>query len=305
MDRCGEPGEGIRSRGPAPHRARIDRLVGARAAARTVVSAVLLALAGAGWVHAATVEEVVARQLAWLKKTDTYLAEIRTSGLHTGRLGTVFVDNTVSPAQVWFQGEAEFPNKVTRTVEIAGTERDASAIVAGREATWGLAQAPFGKSFALFERGMTVEEAMARLRKATVDMTVVENPAGGVTGLRMIANPGFLTTMDGLLDSMLLGGTLPRGVETTLWFNGEGRLERMTLAEAGRDQLVTTLHYLDTNMPATRARKYRRSIEAVTAAGATRAPGAKAAEIYPSFLEMLLAIKQDDAAKAAESEKGK
>jgi hypothetical protein len=265
--------------------------------------AALLALAAPGRVGAVTVEEVVARQLAWLAKTDNYLAEVRTSGLKTGRLGTAFVDNTVSPARVLFEGDLEFPSRITRTLAIAGTERNASAAVDGRAASWALPPGPFGTSFALFERGMTLAAAMQRLRRATSDVSVIENPQGGVTGLRLVSNPDFLKTMDGVLDSMLLGGTLPRGVETTLWFNADGRLERMTLSELGRDQLVTTLHYLETNLSAVRRRKYERSMDAVASAAAA---GPVSAKVYPSFLEMLLAIKQEDAAaKAGGGEKGK
>jgi len=263
----------------------------------------VLTLGGACPVHAATVEEVVARQLAWLGKTDTYLAEIRTSGLHTGKLGTVFVDNTVKPAKVLFQGDVEFPSKVTRKLEIAGTQQNTAASLAGRSSAWTLSEAPFGNSFALFERGMTVEDAMARLRQATSEITVIENPQGGVTGLRMTSNPDFLKKMDGMLDSILLGGTLPGGVETTLWFKGDGRLERMVLSESGRDELITTLHYLETNLPPSKAGTYKRSAEAVATAAAQ---GPTSAEVCPSFYEMLLAVQQDEAAtQGGPSEKGK
>lgn len=291
MDRSRESREGMGAGGVARPGRRPARLVGAGAAAASRVSgwsggallcgALLLATATAS---AATLEEVVGRQLDWLKRTDNYLAEIRTAGLQTGTIGTVFVDNTTSPPQVAFEGELEFPSKIKRNLEIVGSADDAAASVGNRASAWRLDKAPFGKSFAFFERGIGVDEAIRRLRQANNEVGVIENPAGGLTGIRMLPNPDFLTKMDGMLDSILLGGTLPRGVETIIWFNREGRIERMVLAEGGRDSLITTLEYRGVNLPGARARKYRRTID-------TRAK----AQVYPSFLEMLLAIKQDDA----------
>jgi hypothetical protein len=237
-----------------------------------------------------TVEQVVQKHLAWLKATDNYLAEIRTAGLQTGRIGTVFVDNTTNPEQAYFKGEVEFPNKTKRTLEISGTDTDAAAEVEGRVAEWTIPQTPFKGSFSMFHRSFTVKDAVDRLHKMSSEVGIVENPHGGLVGLTLHPNPSFLSQVDGMLESLLLGGSLPRGVETTIWFNGDGRIERMVLSEGGADALITSLIYLDTNMPVTRQRKYRRSI---------KARAATTTQVYPSLLEMLIAIKQDDAKAAS------
>jgi hypothetical protein len=249
--------------------------------------------AATGATAAATLEEVVGKHLAWLRATDNYLAELRMSGLKTGDLGTVFVDNTVSPAQVWFEGDLEFPNKVTRKLAIVGTANDTQAAVGEHASVWTLDKGPFGRSFAPLERGLTVEEAVRRLRVVSSKVTVLENPQGGVTGIRLVSEPDFLTRMDTLLASVLAGGVLPRTVDSTVWFsNANGRIERMTLTDLGAESFFVTLNYLGTNLPASRARTYRRAIEMRSKT-----------KVHPSFYEMFLAISQQDA-KAGEP-KGK
>lgn len=247
--------------------------------------AAALALGPRTTAGAVTLEDVVRTHLGWLQATDNYLAELRTSGLQTGRLGTVFVDNTTTPATAYFEGSLDFPNQQKRTLEIAGTDTAARAAVDDRGAAWTVPSAPFKQSFSMFERGISVEESVRRIRDVDPNAAVLENPHGGVNGLRVTPSQDFLSRVDGMLESMLLGGTLPRGVQSTIWFNGEGRIERMVLSEGSQERMVTTLHYLGTNLPASRSRKYRRTIEM---------RGKR--EVYPTLLEMLLAIKQQDAA---------
>lgn len=232
-----------------------------------------------------SLETVVQKHLGWLQRTKNYLAEIRTSGLQTGRVGVVYVDNTTTPAQVFFEGEIEFPNKTKRTLEITGTDTNARATVDDRAAAWDVPTTPFNGSFSLFERGLTVAQATARVQQFSPTAKVVENPQGGLVGILMVPDPTFLSKVDGMLDDMLLGGSLPRDVPHTIWFNGDGRIERMDLGDvSGTPELVTKLIYLDVNLPAARSRKYQRTIQI---------HGKD--EVYPSLLEMLLAIKQDDA----------
>jgi hypothetical protein len=241
---------------------------------------------------AVTLEDVVGKHLRWLEATDNYLAEIRTSGLQTGRLGTVFVDNTTMPAEAYFEGAIDFPSQRRRTLEIAGTDTSARAAMDDRAAAWALPKTPFKQSFSMFERGLSVDEAIRRVREIDPNAAVVENPVGGLNGLRVTPNQDFLTRVDGMLESLLLGGSLPRGVDTTIWFNADGRIERMVLAEGTQERLITTLHYLGTNLAASRARKYRRPIEM-----------RGRSQVYPTLLEMLLAIKQDDASAPAPDKK--
>lgn len=248
--------------------------------------AAVLVLAAPGARAEATLESIVTSHLAWLKKTNNYLAEIRTSGLQTGRVGIVFVDNTVKPAQVYFEGQLEFPDKTKKTLAISGSNVNAAAEVDNRAAQWTVPSTPFPGSFSLLERGLTVSEAVARIQQFSPTAKAVENPQGGLVGLKLVPDPGFLSKVDGMLDSMLLGGSLPRGVEHTIWFNADGRIERMDITEGGAHELITKLNYLDVNLPTGRSRKYQRAIQ-------TR--GRR--EVYPSLLEMLLAIKQEQGSK--------
>lgn len=292
MERTGESRTRLSAVGHRAARSGAGDLVGPHAAARllsrpTLVLVVLATiLAGARTARAdASLESVIQKHLGWLQRTNNYLAEIRTSGLQTGRVGVVYVDNAVDPAQVFFEGEIEFPNKTKRTLEISGSDVDARATVDDRAAAWDVPKTPFNGSFSLFERGLTVAQATARVQQFSPTATVVENPQGGLVGIRMVPDPGFLSKVDGMLDSMLLGGSLPRDVPHTIWFNGDGRIERMDLGDVnGTPELVTKLIYLDVNLPAARSRKYQRPIRIQSKE-----------QVYPSLLEMLLAIKQDDA----------
>jgi hypothetical protein len=236
---------------------------------------------------ATTLEDVVGRYLGWLAATDNYRVEIRTiSTRQSANIGTVCVDNTTSPPTVRFDGEFQLRTGArSHPLVIAGNPNTAQAAVEHRATAWSLPPGPFNRSYVLIERGMNVDDAVSRLHQTSLKVTVLDNPHGGLTGIQMISNPDFQKKMEGLLEQVLLGGTLTAPGNTTVWFNGDGRLERMVINEGSPDAIVTALTYLDQNMPKEQLQSFMRGVDMQTKS-----------QIYPSFLEMLMAVYQEDAA---------
>jgi hypothetical protein len=103
----------------------------------------------------------------------------------------------------------------------------------------------------------------------------------------MLMNPGFLGQMDAFLDSVLLGASIPRNVESTLWFDSKtGRLERMVLQEGKPDMVVTTLKYLETNVSQARSRALVPKIDVGRA------------KEYPSLVDMMKSIATEEGGSA-------
>jgi hypothetical protein len=253
---------------------------------RLVLTALALALTAPRPGAATTLEQVVQHHLDWLAKTNNYLAELRVKGT-AQPLGTVFVDNTKSPREVNFQGDVPIGSRSRRLV-IAGTRNASRASLDGTKATaWNLPQGPFGSSFDLFSRGVGVQETIDRINTMASEVSVLENPVGGRVGIKMLMNPGFLGQMDAFLDSVLLGASIPRNVESTLWFDSKtGRLERMVLQEGKPDMVVTTLKYLETNVSQARSRALVPKIDVGRA------------KEYPSLVDMMKSIATEEGGSA-------
>ncbi len=253
---------------------------------RLVLTALALALTAARPAGATTLDQVVHRHLDWLAKTNNYLAELRVKGM-AQPLGTVFVDNTKSPREVNFQGNVAIGSR-SRHLVIAGTRNASRASLDGSKATaWNLPQGPFGSSFDLFSRGVGVQETIDRINTMASEVSVLDNPVGHLVGIKMIMNPGFLGQMDAFLDSVLLGGSIPRNVESTLWFSTTtGRLERMVLQEGQPDMVVTALKYVETNVSQARSRALVPKIDA------------SRAKSYPSLVDMMKSIATEEGASA-------
>lgn len=280
MDRTREPGEGIRPVGPRRRDGRTGRALVAG------LALIGLALAAVRPVAAVTVEQVVQKHLDWLAKTNNYLAEVRVKG-SPQPLGTVFVDNTKTPREVNFQGNVPIGSRARRLV-IQGNRNASRASLDGTKATqWNLPQGPFGSSFDLFSRGVGVQETVDRINTMSNQVTVLENPVGGKVGLKMQMSPGFLGQMDAFLDTVLLGATIPRDIDSTLWFDATtGRLDRMVLQEGKPDMVVTSLKYLESNVSQARSRALTPKIDV------TRA------KAYPSLVDMMKSIATEDGGSA-------
>lgn len=282
MDRTRESREGLRADGARGGRGR----AGVPLVGRLALTALALALLGARPGGATTVEEVVQRHLDWLAKTNNYLAELRVKGT-AQPLGTVFVDNTKSPREVNFQGNVPIGSRARHLV-ITGTRSASRASLDGTKATqWNLPQGPFGSSFDLFSRGAGVRETVDRIHTMSSEVVVLDNPVGGRVGIKMTMAPGFLGQMDAFLDTVLLGASIPRNIDSTLWFNSAtGRLERMVLQEGKPDMVVTTLKYLETNVSQARSRALMPKIDAGRA------------KAYPSLVDMMRSIATEEGGSA-------
>ena len=218
---------------------------------RPALIAALLLLVGVAPAGAITFEQVIQRHLDWLAKTNNYYAEIWIKGA-AQPLGTVFVDNTKTPREVDFQGSLPI-NGRPRELVIQGTRSNSRATLDRTRATqWSLPEGPFRQSFDLFARGVPLKETCDRIKTISSDVQVLENPVGGRVGVKMQIAPGFLGQMDALLDRMLLGASIPRDIDSTIWFDGNGRLARMVLQDGKPDMVVATLKYKETNVAAVR-----------------------------------------------------
>jgi len=282
MDRTRELGKALRLARARGGRGGVGRAV----VARLVLTALALTLVAAPARAATTLEQVVQHHLDWLGKTNNYLAELRVKGM-AAPLGTVFVDNTKSPREVSYQGDVAIGSR-SRHLVITGTRSASRAALDGTKATaWNLPQGPFGSSFDLFSRGVGVQETIDRINTMASEVSVLDNPVGHLVGIKMIMNPGFLGQMDAFLDSVLLGSSIPRNIESTLWFSTTtGRLERMVLQEGQPDMVVTALKYLETNVSQARSRALVPKIDA------TRA------KAYPSLVDMMKSVAADEGGSA-------
>lgn len=252
-----------------------------RVALSALTAVLLLPRPGA----AVTLEDIVQRHLAWLARTNNCLVELRQKGV-AQPLGTVFIDNTKSPREVSYQGDVPIGAR-TRKLVITGTRNASRASVDGaRNTQWTLPQGPFNSSFDLFQRGVGVKETIDRINTMASQVTVLENPVGGRYGIKMQMAPGFLGEMDGFLDSLLLGGSIPRDIDSTLWFTTDGRLDRMVLQEGKPDMVITTLKYLEVNVGA-----QRRAV-LVPKIDTTRG------RAYPSLVDMMKSVATEDGSGA-------
>jgi hypothetical protein len=230
---------------------------------------------------AVTLEQVVQKHLEWLRKNNNYHADILLKG-SAEPLGSVFVDNTKAPREVHYQGNVQI-GKRTRNMVISGTRNSSRAVIDGtRSAQWDLPAGPFGNSFDLFQRGVGVKETIDRIHAMSSEVEVLENPVGGRVGIKMQMAPGFLGQMDAFLDTVLLGGSIPRNIDSTLWFNSTtGRLERMVLEDGKPDMVIATLKYTETNVSAARARALVPKFDA-------------RARSYPSLVDLVKSVAAED-----------
>ena len=247
-----------------------------------LLAALALVAAGVAGAQAITLEQLVQRHLDWLARTDNYVVELRIKGNAT-TIGRASIDNTKSPAEVVFQGDPNIGRK-THNLSITGTARQTRAVVdRSRASDWALPAAPGATpQFTIFRRGATVDETLQRIRGVASDAYVVSNPAGGLNGLRMQLNPGYLGELEATLDQVLVGYPLLRNLSITIWFNDDGRIERSVVQENQPDQVTTTLKYLAVNVPASRRRTM------------VPPPDTKAKETYPSLIEIVVGILQQD-----------
>lgn len=245
--------------------------------ARAALIVALLVVARAVPARAITMEQIVQRHLDWLAKTNNYYAEIWIKGA-AQPLGTVFVDNTKTPREVNFQGSLPI-NGRPRELVIQGTRSASRATLDRTRATqWSLPEGPFRQSFDLFQRGVPVKETCDRIKTISSDVQVLENPVGGRVGIKMQIAPGFLGQMDALLDQLLLGASIPRDIDSTIWFDGSGRLARMVLQDGKPDMVVATLKYKETNVSSVRRAAIVPRIDVGRA------------KMYPSLIDMMKAV---------------
>jgi hypothetical protein len=262
---------------------------GVRGASRlnsVVLALAVVALAGfpAGRAEARELRDVVARHIEWQKSVTNYRAEITRLGLVSDRVGTVFVDNTTDPPTIHFEGTVEIAKR-ERPITIVGTKEATKASVGSRVSQWELSEAPFGNSFSIISSDAGVDESVERIEATASDVEVLENPVGGLVGIRMNLDNGFMSKVDAMLESILLGGSIDRGLEATIWFNEDGRIERTVINEGQSDMVINRFKYLEVNVAESRAAELRKTVET-----------AKRAKVYPSLLEMVWAIVLDERA---------
>lgn len=261
--------------------------------ARVTISTRLLAVAVATLclsvtpARARTVEEVVQKHLDWLNRVDNYVVEIKIKGMST-TLGRASVDNTKSPVEADFVGQqVPLGPSGRHALAISGSPQRTRAVLDGTRYTdWQLPAAPV---FTLFQRGATLTQTMNRISLIATTTQVLENPVGRRVGLRMDMATSYLGKLETTLDNVLLGQPLAPTFKVTLWFNEDGRIDRMVSQEGKPDQVVTSLNYLAINVSSERRRELVPPM-----------PVARSARSYPSFADMIRSVMQQEEGTGAQ-----